>query len=135
MRSESPESLEVIAEALETTVSRAIERENSLRRAGPPLELVMDRIGHRPSGETDPDSPLVQRAMAVTRYFGEEPSLSRSSTNSNIPISLGIPAVTIGRGGIGGENHSPTEWWMNVEGHKAIQRALLILVAEAGLGS
>jgi len=135
MRSESPESLEVIAEALEQTVSRAIEEENGLRREGPPLDLILDRIGDRPSGETDPGSDLVQRAMAVTRHFGEEPSLSRSSTNSNIPISLGIPAVTIGRGGIGAENHSPTEWWINVEGYKAIQRALLILLAEAGLGS
>jgi tripeptide aminopeptidase len=69
--------------------------------------------------------------MAVTRHFGEEPRLSRSSTNSNIPISLGIPAVTIGRGGAGGENHSPDEWWINLDGHLAIQRALLILVAEA----
>jgi acetylornithine deacetylase/succinyl-diaminopimelate desuccinylase-like protein len=135
MRSESPESLEVIAEAFEKTVTQAVEEENSVRRHGPPLELALDRIGNRPSGETDPDSPLVQRAMAVTRHFGEEPSLSRSSTNSNIPISLGIPAVTIGRGGIGSENHSPTEWWMNVEGYKAIQRTLLILLAEAGLGS
>lgn len=135
MRSESPESLEVIAEAFEQTVSRAIEEENGVRREGPPLDLVLDRIGDRPSGETDPGSALVQRAMAVTRHFGEEPSLSRSSTNSNIPISLGIPAVTIGRGGIGAENHSPTEWWINVEGYKAIQRALLILLAEAGLGS
>ncbi|MFC1661129.1 peptidase M20, partial [Gemmatimonadota bacterium] len=59
--------------------------------------------------------------------------LSRSSTNSNIPISLGIPAVTIGRGGIGAENHSPTEWWANREGHRGIQRALLLLLAEAGV--
>jgi len=133
MRSESPESLGTIAAAFEEAVARAVEEENGLRREGPPLELAVDRIGDRPSGETDPDTPLVQRAMAVTRYFGEEPYLSRSSTNSNIPISMGIPAVTIGRGGIGGDNHSPTEWWMNVDGYKAIQRALLILVAEAGL--
>ena len=134
MRSESPESLETIAAAFEEAVARAVDEENGLRREGPPLELAVERIGTRPSGETDPDAPLVQRAMAVTRYFGEEPYLSRSSTNSNIPISMGIPAVTIGRGGVGGDNHSPTEWWMNVEGYKAIQRALLILVAEAGLG-
>jgi acetylornithine deacetylase/succinyl-diaminopimelate desuccinylase-like protein len=135
MRSESPESLQVIAEAFEKTVTRAVEEENAIRRDGPPLELALERIGDRPSGETDPDAPLVQRAEAVTRYFGEEPVLSRSSTNSNIPISLGIPAVTIGRGGVGGDNHSPTEWWMNVDAYKAIQRAFLILVAEAGLGS
>jgi acetylornithine deacetylase/succinyl-diaminopimelate desuccinylase-like protein len=134
MRSESPESLRTIAAAFEEAVAGAVEEENGLRREGPPLKLDVDRIGTRPSGEIDPDTPLVQRAMAVTRYFGEEPYLSRSSTNSNIPISMGIPAVTIGRGGVGGDNHSPTEWWMNVEGYKAIQRALLILVAEAGLG-
>jgi tripeptide aminopeptidase len=131
MRSESPESLERLAQAFEGAVAEGVEAESAIRRDGPPLELTVDRIGNRPSGETDPSSYLVQRAMAVTRYFGEEPYLSRSSTNSNIPISLGIPAVTIGRGGIGSDNHSPTEWWLNQDGYKAIQRALLILLAEA----
>jgi hypothetical protein len=60
-------------------------------------------------------------------------SLSTSSTDSNIPISLGIPAVTLGRGGVGGEGHSPGEWWFNRDGHQAIQNALLVLVSEAGL--
>jgi acetylornithine deacetylase/succinyl-diaminopimelate desuccinylase-like protein len=132
MRSESPESLEVISSALLSAVEKATEEENRFRRAGPPIQVKAELIGSRPSGETDPTTPLVQRAMAVTRAFGEEPHLSRSSTNSNIPISLGIPAVTIGRGGAGGKNHSLGEWWLNQEGHKGIQRALLILVAEAG---
>jgi acetylornithine deacetylase/succinyl-diaminopimelate desuccinylase-like protein len=132
MRSESPESLEIISGALLDAVEQANEEENRFRREGPPIQVEAERIGSRPSGETDPATPLVQRAMAVTRAFGEEPYLSRSSTNSNIPISLGIPAVTIGRGGAGGKNHSPGEWWLNQEGHKGIQRALLILLAEAG---
>ena len=132
MRSESPESLETISQAFLDAVARAVEEENRFRREGPPIQVQADRIGSRPSGETDPAAPLVQRAMAVTRYFGEDPHLSRSSTNSNIPISLGIPAITIGRGGVGGENHSPGEWWLNQDGYKGIQRALLILVAEAG---
>jgi acetylornithine deacetylase/succinyl-diaminopimelate desuccinylase-like protein len=134
MRSESPESLRTMEEALLRATAMAEEEENRFRREGAPLELELERIGSRPSGETDPTSSLVQRAMAATRAFGEEPYLSRSSTNSNIPISLGIPAVTIGRGGVGGDNHSPGEWWLNLDGHKAIQRALLIVVAEAGLG-
>ncbi len=134
MRSESPESLHRISEAFEKSVTGAVEAENRIVRDGPPLELELDRVGDRPSGEGDPESSLVRRAMAVTRYFGEEPRLSRSSTNANIPISLGIPAITIGRGGAGGENHSPGEWWVNEEGYKAIQRALLILLAEAGVG-
>jgi acetylornithine deacetylase/succinyl-diaminopimelate desuccinylase-like protein len=135
MRSESPESLARIAGAFEREVTGAIEAENRIRRDGPPLELVLDRVGDRPSGEGDPQGSLILRSMAVTRYFGEEPRLTRSSTNANIPISLGIPAVTIGRGGEGGENHSPGEWWLNRDGYKAIQRAFLILLAEAGLGS
>ncbi|MDB2328299.1 peptidase M20, partial [Flavobacteriaceae bacterium] len=59
--------------------------------------------------------------------------LTRGSTNSNIPIAKGIPAVTIGRGGKGGKAHSLDEWWSNEEGHKAIQLALLILLSETGM--
>jgi acetylornithine deacetylase/succinyl-diaminopimelate desuccinylase-like protein len=133
MRSESPESLETISKAFVSAMEQAAEEENGVRRGGPALEAEVEQIGLRPSGEVDPSTPLVQRAIWATRHFGEEPRLSRSSTNSNIPISLGIPAITIGRGGSGGDNHSPGEWWVNIDGHKAIQRALLILLAEAGL--
>jgi acetylornithine deacetylase/succinyl-diaminopimelate desuccinylase-like protein len=132
MRSEDPEGLEEIEGAFLAAVERASEEENEFRRDGPPVEVEAERIGSRPSGEVDPSAPLVQRALAATRYFGETPYLTRSSTNSNIPIALGIPAVTIGRGGTGGGNHSPGEWWVNEDGHKAIQRTLLILLAEAG---
>jgi acetylornithine deacetylase/succinyl-diaminopimelate desuccinylase-like protein len=132
MRSESPASLEAISRAFLKAVDEAAHEENEFRRDGPPVQVNVERIGLRPSGETDPSTPLVQRAMAVTRYFGEEPFLIRSSTNSNLPISLGIPAVTIGRGGAGGANHSPGEWWLNKDGHIGIQRALLLLIAEAG---
>jgi tripeptide aminopeptidase len=133
MRSESPQSLETIDAALHAAMEHALADENALRRRGDALTLDMDMIGDRPSGEMDPSAPLVQRAIATTRLFGADADLGRSSTNSNIPISLGVPAVTIGRGGVGGENHSPGEWWINRDGHLAIQRALLLLVSEAGL--
>ncbi len=133
MRSESPQSLETIDAALHAAMEQALADENAIRRRGEALNLDMDMIGDRPSGEMDPSAPLVQRAIATTRLFGAEADLGRSSTNSNIPISLGVPAVTIGRGGVGGENHSPGEWWINRDGHLAIQRALLLLVSEAGL--
>lgn len=133
MRSESPRSLETIDAALHAAMERALADENAIRRRGEALTLDMDMIGDRPSGEMDPSAPLVQRAIATTRLFGAEADLGRSSTNSNIPISLGVPAVTIGRGGVGGQNHSPGEWWINRDGHLAIQRALLLLVSEAGL--
>jgi acetylornithine deacetylase/succinyl-diaminopimelate desuccinylase-like protein len=114
-------------------MDRALEEENALRREGPPLTVDNDKIGDRPSGELDPSTPLIQRAIATTALFGAEPELARSSTDSNIPIALGLPAVTIGRGGVGGNGHAPDEYWVNRGAHLAVQRALLLVVAEAGL--
>ena len=133
MRSVSPQSLAVIERAFLAAMERGLAEENELRRDGPALTLDPAKIGDRPSGEGDPSAALVQRALATTALFGVEGELSRSSTDSNIPISLGIPAVTIGKGGIGGAGHSPEEYWINRDGHLAIQRALILVVAEAGL--
>lgn len=133
MRSESPESLARIEEAMIASFRRALEEENGLRRRGEELTLTLEKVGDRPSGEMPHEAPLVQRALATSEFFGAPGATSRSSTNSNIPISLGVPSVTIGRGGIGGESHAPGEWWSNRNGHLAIQRALLLLLLEAGL--
>ncbi len=133
MRSVSPESLDRIERVFLGAMDRALEEENALRREGEPLSLVKDRIGLRPSGEMDPAAPLVQRALASTAFFGEQGELSRSSTDSNVPIALGVPAVTIGRGGVSGNGHAPDEYWVNRDAYVAVQRALLLVVAEAGL--
>jgi acetylornithine deacetylase/succinyl-diaminopimelate desuccinylase-like protein len=136
MRSLDPASLDRIDAVFRRTMEQGLAQENAAKRRGPDLELVLDKVGDRPSGETTEDAPLVQRALAAGELFaGRRPSLGTSSTDSNIPISRGIPAVTIGRGGVGGEGHSPGEWWLNVDGHLAIQNALLLLVAEAGLAA
>ncbi len=133
MRSESPASLARIERAFLAAMERGVAEENALRREGPALTVDAAKIGDRPSGEGDPASPLVQRALATTSVFDVQATLGRSSTDSNIPISMGIPAVTIGRGGIGGAGHAPEEYWINRDGPLAIQRALLLVVAEAGL--
>ncbi|HEX9885963.1 MAG TPA: M20/M25/M40 family metallo-hydrolase [Longimicrobiales bacterium] len=133
MRSESPASLTGIEAAFVAAMRRALVEENLLRREGPPLTLDNARIGDRPSGELDPDVPLIQRALAATRAVGGVPEVGRSSTNANVPIALGVPAITLGRGGVGDLGHAPGEWWLNRDGHLAIQRALLVVVAEAGL--
>ncbi|MCP4727671.1 MAG: M20/M25/M40 family metallo-hydrolase [bacterium] len=133
MRSVSPEKLKGIDNILQKAARKALNEQNDLRRGGKELTMDVDKAGERPSGIIDPDVPLIQRAMAAVRYFGEDPSLATSSTDSNIPISLGIPAITIGRGGIGAQNHSLNEWWINKDGYKAIQMALTILLAEAGI--
>jgi tripeptide aminopeptidase len=136
MRSEGgAASLDRVEAALVAAMQRAAEEENALRRRGEPLTVEVAKIGMRPSGEMDPGESLVRRAIAANAFFGADGELGRSSTNSNIPIALGVPAVTIGRGGEGGENHSPGEWWINRDGHLAIQRALLLVVAEAKLAA
>jgi tripeptide aminopeptidase len=134
MRSESPESLHRIDTAFLAAMQKGLAEENALRRRGEALTVDPKKIGDRPSGEQPPDTPLVQRAMAATVAFKADASLNRSSTDSNIPISKGIPAVTLGRGGVSGDAHSPGEWWINRDAYLAVQRAMLVVVAEAGLG-
>lgn len=133
MRSESPEKLNGIDRLLQTAVQRALREENQMKRSGPDLTVDVKQVGDRPSGRTEPDVPLVQRAMAVARFMNVEPQLSVGSTNANAPIAKGIPAITIGSGGIGGNAHSLNEWWLNDKGYLGMQRVLLVLLAEAGL--
>tara|TARA_A100000171_G_scaffold50376_1_gene61584 strand:+ start:688 stop:1995 length:1308 start_codon:yes stop_codon:yes gene_type:complete len=133
MRSVSPDRLNQIDKIFKDAMNRALVDYNNSGIKGEKLTLELEQIGDRPSGELATSLALVQRSMAATEYFGEEPSLTRGSTNSNIPISLGIPAVTLGRGGVGSDGHSLTEWWLNKNGADAIKLALLVTVAEAGL--
>ena len=135
MRSIDPDRLQGIGELFRETMTEALERYNARHTSGPQLTVDLDRVGDRPSGEIPADVPLIQRAMAAAAWFGGEPSLERSSTDSNVPISMGVPSATVGRGGAGGGTHSLDEWWLNEDGHIAIQRTLLLVVAEAGLGS
>ena len=76
---------------------------------------------------------LEQRALAVTRYLGLSPRFGAGSTDANVPIARGVPAVAIGRGGTGGGAHSLDEWWAPVLPNIAVQRALLLLVTSAGV--
>ena len=130
MRSQSQQRLMQIDSIFRSIMQRALVEQNATNRRGEALTLKLEKVGDRPSGVTAPGVPLLERAMAVTRTFGHEPQLGSSSTDSNTPISLGIPAITIGRGGDGGEAHAPGEWWRDVESYKAVQRALLIFLAE-----
>lgn len=135
MRSESPASLERVDEAFQIAVRRAVAELNQNRRSGEELTVDLDLIGDRPSGEVSVDDPFIQRGIAVTRHLGIEPRLRRGSTDSNIPISMGIPSMTIGGGGVGLRAHSLHEGFINRDGPLGLQRALLIVVAQAGVGS
>lgn len=134
MRSVDQPRLLALDSLFRAAVERALEEQNAVRRRGPPLEAEVELVGDRPSGEVDPVTPLLQRAGAAARLLGFQPVLERSSTDANIPISLGIPAVTIGGGGEGGGAHSPGEWWRDPgDAYRGVQRALLLVLAQAGL--
>ena len=135
MRSIEPSRLDGMNEIFKAAMNRALEEYNQTVGNGPKLTMEIELLGLRPSGTQSNELPIIQRAMAGVRLFGESPAVSPSSTNSNIPISLGIPSITIGRGGVGTGAHSLGEWWMNKNGAEAIKFALLLTVAEAGLAT
>jgi tripeptide aminopeptidase len=136
LRSVSCAELKKVNAAFLALVEDAANEENAARstREG---RIVADpkRIGDRPCGETPLDAPIVRTATAAVKAFGLAPSYGISSTDSNVPMSLGIPAITIGRGGAGGRSHSPDEWTdvAKPAAVQAVQVALTIIVAVAGL--
>ena len=133
MRSVDPHRLAILDSLLHVSVQKAVDVQNEMRRSGPKLRANLEMIGNRPSGALDPSTPLIQRAAIASVLMGFAPTYSLSSTDSNIPISLGIPAITVGRGGRGGGAHSLNEWWVNDDAFVAIQWSLLIVLAEAGI--
>jgi acetylornithine deacetylase/succinyl-diaminopimelate desuccinylase-like protein len=132
MRSGSQEKLNQIDAVFQSAMQQALDQENTERETGPELSLIIERVGTRPAATGDAAQPIVQRAMAATKAFGITPDLQISSTDANLPISKGIPAITMSRGGRGGNSHSPEEWWENDDGHISIQIGLITLLTEAG---
>ena len=132
MRSGDQAKLDEIDAVFQQAMLDALKEENDARLDGPELTVEVVQVGDRPAGLGDPSHPLVQRTMAAMQAFGIQPRLASSSTDANIPISLGVPAVTITRGGVGQNVHAPNESWRNEDSHVAIQLALLLVLAEAG---
>lgn len=132
MRSLSPQRLIEMDAILKKSMNRATKEYNN-SGVKDKITLEMIPIGDRPSGETSIDTPLIQRVIASASYVGISTQLQTSSTNSNIPISKNVPAVTISRGGKSTRAHSLDEKWTNIDGAKNIKMPLLILLAEAGL--
>ncbi|HYO98578.1 MAG TPA: M20/M25/M40 family metallo-hydrolase [Pyrinomonadaceae bacterium] len=134
LRSESPDELKRLDAFFRRAAREAAAEENSARRAStPPLELEMKHIGDRPGGETPEDAPLVRLAEEATRALGSNVRLDCSSTDSNIAISLGLPAITIGAGGLSANSHTLDEWYDPRGRELALNRALLVLLGTTGM--
>ena len=116
-------------------VGHAAAAEEDARRARdtPTLRVSVTCIGDRPSGELPVGHRLVQAAFEATRLVGREPVSATASTDANVPIGRGIPAVAIGAGGRGGAAHTVTEWYENTDGALGVARALTLIAATAGL--
>jgi tripeptide aminopeptidase len=135
LRSESCASLKELNNTFREIIAQAANAENQTRstREGR-IDVDPKLIGDRPCGETPPTSPIVQTASAVVSVFGMRPEYGISSTDSNVPMHMGMPAITIGRGGPGGRAHSPDEWTdvARPEVTRAVEVATAIILAVAG---
>ena len=133
MRSESPGELNKLVTTFQAIIREAVDEENRTRStAQGKVGADVTLIGDRPSGETAISSLLVQSTTAAVKAFGLTPIYGIGSTDSNIPISLGIPAVTIGRGN-SARSHAFDEW-VDIEKQssvRAAQVALTIILAAA----
>ena len=120
-----------VLEELDHQLRRAIAE--ATRASG--VECRIEVMGERPSGTTPADAPVVQAAMEVTRRFGVDPQPDIGSTDANIPISLGLPAVAVGAGGNSGNVHTPEEWFDPVRRDLGIQRLLALIAVLAELSA
>ncbi|HEY2066611.1 MAG TPA: M20/M25/M40 family metallo-hydrolase [Gemmatimonadaceae bacterium] len=136
LRSSNAEVLARSAAEIQQAVYAAMREENLRRVPGsPPLTYSIAIIGDRPCGELPREHPLVRAAAVATHAIGRTPELVTASTDANVPISHGVPAIAIGAGGRGGGVHTPAEWYDNADGTLGLARALTILVAAAELAS
>jgi acetylornithine deacetylase/succinyl-diaminopimelate desuccinylase-like protein len=93
------------------------------------LEYVIDKIGDRPAAQLPGDSPLLEALRAVDRHFGLKTELRLGSTDANIPLSLGVPALSMGAGGEGGGAHTLAEWYSAKDRETGLKRVLLLTLA------
>jgi acetylornithine deacetylase/succinyl-diaminopimelate desuccinylase-like protein len=120
MRSSDPAALARLEQGMLAAAQAAVELENAARSVVPGrIALDPQLIGDRPAGTTPKEHPLVQDAVSAAQSAGFAPRLDASSTDSNIPISLGIPALTLGTGAGGGRAHSLDEY-LNIDRERFI---------------
>ena len=134
MRSDSTEELLKLEARLLDHVKQAVVEENA-RWKSDKLSVEIKLIGERPAGIVAMDSPILQATQRAVMALTRAPrvTFAGSSTDSNLAMSLGIPAVTIGGGGEGGNWHSRNEWYRPVDAYFGPQNALLTVLVLAGL--
>lgn len=133
MRSRDPEELAKLDKLFKEKAAEALKEENERWDNNKPLSLDIKLIGDRPTGTQSQESAIIRIASAVNKTMGIEDDFSFASTDSNLPISIGVPAITIGGGGDGKGAHSLDEQWDSTDSHIGSQRALLIVLGIVGV--
>jgi acetylornithine deacetylase/succinyl-diaminopimelate desuccinylase-like protein len=131
MRSADPASLKAVDDKFNAAVKQAVQEENQRWGNRGPVTAAAELVGVRPAGQTPKDSPIVQTALSVSRAMQIEEMLREGSTDSNVPMNLGIPAITISGGGNGMGAHSLNETFDPRDSWRGTQRALLLAIALA----
>jgi tripeptide aminopeptidase len=126
LRSEKAERIDEMTSLLAAAVAQASESENS-RATGGRVSARLKEIGSRPGGELRDGAPILNCLLAVDAFLGIRSRLDCSSTDANIPLSMGIPAVSIGAGGQGGGAHTAAEWFHPENRELGLRRILLAL--------
>jgi len=126
IRSESNEKIEQLVTALHAAVERAEETENA-RALACKVTAKVKEIGSRPAAKLPNDAPIVSRIRSVDAHLGIRSRLDCASTDANIPLSMGKPAVCIGAGGQGGGAHTTSEWYRSDGRDLGLKRVLLSL--------
>jgi len=126
IRSESNDKIEQLVTVLHNAVAKAEDIENS-RSTGAKVTVKVREIGNRPAARLPGDAPMIARIRAVDAHLGIRSRLDCASTDANIPLSMGIPAVCIGAGGQGGGAHTTAEWYRSDGRDLGLKRILLIL--------
>ncbi len=127
IRSEDNRKLDELVEALEVAVDRAREIENQ-RAAGGKVTAKLKEIGSRPAAALPESAAILRYLRVVDAHLGIRSHLDTSSTDANIPLSLGIPALAIGGGGAGGGAHTTQEWYRAEGRDLGLKRILLTLL-------
>lgn len=135
IRSESEEELTRLESALRECISAGVrdEMDSARDRSKGKLEWKVELLGSRPGGELAADSALLTALRAADEHVGNQSRIERSSTDANIPLSLGIEAISIGAGGNGGGAHSLQEWYDSAGRETGLKRALLTILGVAGV--
>lgn len=134
MRSNSAVELKKLEDRIMQLAQDAADDENKRWDKKDMIKVEFKLVGDRPAGAGQPDSPMVHAARrSVATVGGEVKSIAASSTDSNLPINLGIPAVTLGSGGVGGGSHGPSEWFSPINAWLGPQSTLLTVLSLVGV--